>query len=67
MADGGDKEEIMRFLETAINQKHNKSWRFQVFPVPKILREDGIQVDEHIFQLADHGMPQVCCRHFKTL
>lgn len=36
VADGGDKEEIMRFLETAINQKQNKSWWFQVFPVPKI-------------------------------
>ena len=34
VADGGDKEEIMRFLETAINQKQNKSWWFQVFPVP---------------------------------
>lgn len=40
---------------------------FKSFQCRKFFGEDGIQVDEHIFQLADHGMPQVCCRHFKTL
>ena len=49
MADGGDKEEIMRFWKRQSTKNKTRVGGFKYFQCRTFFGEDGIQVDEHIF------------------